>query len=124
MRFSNIHSWMSTEPLHWVARAMAIEVRSAGNAGHGPSWTLALYSPTSRWAMSCWSPGTIDVGAVELGPQAQAREDEPDHAQVLGLGVLDHELAAGDAGQRDEGADLDVVGPDVVGAAAQLVARR
>src|SRR6478735_8560788 len=58
MRFSNIHSWMSTEPLHWVASAIAIDVRSAGNAGHGPSWTLDLYSPTSRWATSCWSPGT------------------------------------------------------------------
>ena len=89
MRFSNIHSWMRTEPLHWVASAMAIEVRSAGNAGHGPSWTLALYSPTSRWATSCCSPGTMHVGAVELGAQPEALEDEADHPQVVGLGVLD-----------------------------------
>ena len=68
---------------------MAIEVRSAGKAGHGPSWTLALYSPTSRWATSCWLAGDDDVGAVELGAQAEALEDEADHAQVLGLGVLD-----------------------------------
>ena len=58
-RFSNIHSWMSTEPSHWVASATAIDVRSAGNAGHGPSWTLDLYSPTSREAISLWPPGTI-----------------------------------------------------------------
>src|SRR4051794_26549023 len=37
---------------------MAIDVRSAGNAGHGPSWTFAVNSPASRSAMSCWSPGT------------------------------------------------------------------
>ena len=65
--------------------------------------------------------GHDHVGAVELGAQAQAREDEADHAQVLGLGVLDRELAAGHAGQRDERADLDVVGADVVRAAAELV---
>src|SRR5919199_1430215 len=59
MRFSNIHSWTSTEPLHCVASATAIEVRSAGNAGHGPSWILALNSPTSRLVMRLWSPGTI-----------------------------------------------------------------
>ncbi len=58
MRFSNIHSWTRTEPLHCVASAIAIEVRSAGNAGHGPSWIFALNSPTSRWAMRLWSPGT------------------------------------------------------------------
>ena len=39
-RFSNIHSWMSTEPSDCVASATAIDVRSAGNAGQGPSWTL------------------------------------------------------------------------------------
>ena len=30
------------EPSAWVARATAIDVRSAGNAGQGPSWTLHL----------------------------------------------------------------------------------
>ena len=44
-RFSNIHSWMSIWPADWVASATAIDVRSAGNAGHGPSWTFAVYSP-------------------------------------------------------------------------------
>ena len=58
-RFSNIHSWMRIEPAHWVASATAIDVRSAGNAGHGPSWTLDLYSPRSRETTSVWSPGTM-----------------------------------------------------------------
>ena len=39
-RFSNIFSKISTEPSDWVASATAIDVRSAGNAGHGPSSTL------------------------------------------------------------------------------------
>ena len=39
-RFSNIFSKISTEPSDCVASATAIEVRSAGNAGHGPSSTL------------------------------------------------------------------------------------
>jgi hypothetical protein len=57
-RFSNIHSWMSTEPSDWVARARAMLVRSAGKAGHGPSCTLHSYSPTSFVTTSFWPPGT------------------------------------------------------------------
>ncbi len=41
-RFSNIHSWIITEPSAWVASASATLVRSAGNAGHGPSWTFGM----------------------------------------------------------------------------------
>jgi hypothetical protein len=40
MRDSNIFSWISTVPWHWVAVTSAIDVRSAGNAGQGPSSTL------------------------------------------------------------------------------------
>ena len=57
-RFSNIHSCTRIEPSAWVASATAIEVRSAGNAGHGPSWILLLYSPTSACTTSRWPPGT------------------------------------------------------------------
>ena len=39
-RFSNIFSKIRTEPSDWVASATAIDVRSAGNAGHGPSSIL------------------------------------------------------------------------------------
>ena len=36
-RFSNIFSKIRTDPSACVASATTIEVRSAGNAGHGPS---------------------------------------------------------------------------------------
>ena len=39
-RFSNIFSNIRTAPSDCVASATAIDVRSAGNAGHGPSSTL------------------------------------------------------------------------------------
>ena len=65
--------------------------------------------------------GHDDVVAVELGAQAEALEDEADHAQVARDRVADAQLAAGDAGERHEGADLDVVGPDRVVAAVQVL---
>src|SRR3954447_24583061 len=58
-RDSNIHSWTRTSPSLWVASATAIEVRSAGKAGHGPSWTLEVCSPMSRSTTSRWPPGTM-----------------------------------------------------------------
>ena len=61
-----------------------------------------------------------DVVAVELGAQAEAVEDEADHAQVVGDRVADAQLAAGHARERHERADLDVVGADRVIAAVQL----
>ena len=58
-RFSNIHSWIITEPWAWVASATATLVRSAGNAGHGPSCTFGVWSPLSLRITSSWLPGTI-----------------------------------------------------------------
>ena len=71
MRFSNIHSWMSAVPSHCVASATAIEVRSAGNAGHGPSWTVILCSPTSRAIASSCPPGTMTSlpSSLECSPR-------------------------------------------------------
>src|SRR3954451_11031997 len=97
MRFSNIHSWMSTWPADWVASAMAIDVRSAGNAGHGPARALAGHPPPARRPIldlggelarvalddQLLIAGHEDVGAVELGVQAEAVEDQTDHAQVV-----------------------------------------
>ena len=54
-------------------------------------------------------------GALQLRLHAEAGEDEPDHAQVIGRHVEHAQLAARHGGQRDERADLDVVGPDPVG---------
>ena len=84
MRDSNIHSWMSTEPSHCVASATAIEVRSAGNAGHGPSWTLRLVLADVALGDELLAAGDDHVVAVELGLQAEPLEDEPDHPQVVG----------------------------------------
>ena len=122
-RFSNIFSWISTSPSAWVASASAMLVRSAGNAGHGPSSIFETASPSSSRSRSFWSGGHDHVVAVELDPAAQPLEAEARHAQVVGHHVLDAQLAAGAGGQRDEAADLDVVGADrVVGAAELLLA--
>ncbi len=58
-RFSNIFSWIRTEPSDWLARASAMLVRSAGNAGQGPSSTFGVWSPSSLRIFSRWLPGTI-----------------------------------------------------------------
>ncbi len=73
-RFSNIHSWMSTEPEHCVASATAIDV-SRRERGQGPSCTFILCSPTSRLAMSCCSPGTTrsSPSATLCSPDARTR---------------------------------------------------
>ena len=49
-RFSNIFSKISTVPSACVATASAMLVRSAGNAGHGPSSIFGIASPTSSLA--------------------------------------------------------------------------
>ena len=59
--------------------------------------------------------------AVHLHPDAQARERQVDHAQILGPDVDDREVRAGDRAQADERGDLDVVRPDAEAAAAQPV---
>ena len=81
-RFSNIFSKIRTIPSAWVASARAIDVRSAGNAGHGPSSILEIASPASSRMRSFWSAGHHDVVAVELHPAAEALEHQAGHAQV------------------------------------------
>ena len=88
-RFSNIHSCTRIDPSACVASATAIEVRSAGNAGHGPSWIFHLYSPTSACTVSFCSARHEHVVAVQLAAQPQALEHQPDHPQVAGNRVLD-----------------------------------
>ena len=63
--------------------------------------------------------GDDDVGAVDLAAQPQPLEYQSDHPQIGRHGVLDDQLAAGDAGQRHERPDLDVIGSDRMRAAAQ-----
>jgi hypothetical protein len=59
------------------------------------------------------------VVAVELAAEPEAREHEPDHPHVVRHAARDPQLAAGDAGERHERGDLDVVGADGVLAAAE-----
>ena len=94
-RFSNIHSWISTEPSDWVASATATLVRSAGNAGQGPSMTFALVAAEVGLDDQPLPAGDDDVVAVELAVEAEAVEDEADHPQVVRDRVLDPQLAAG-----------------------------
>ena len=46
-RLSNIFSKISTVPRACVATVTAIDVRSAGNAGHGPSSIFGIWPPRS-----------------------------------------------------------------------------
>ncbi len=57
-RFSNIFSKTSTVPQACVATATAIEVRSAGKAGQGPSSIFGIWSPRSFWITSSCDGGT------------------------------------------------------------------
>ena len=122
-RFSNIFSWIRTRPSAWVAMASAMLVRSAGNAGQGPSSIFEIGVALVRLHAQVLAGRHDHVVAVELDPAAEPLEGEPGHAQVVGDAVPDAQLAAGAGGERDEAADLDVVGADrVVGAAELLLA--
>ena len=118
-RFSNIFSKISTVPVAWVATATAIDVRSAGNIGHGPSSIFGIWAFTSSTIRSVWPGGTRTELPVDLDRDPEPREGVPDRAQVLDRGVLDHDVAARDGGEADERRHLDVVGADAVGAAAE-----
>ena len=101
--------------------ASAMLVRSAGKAGQGPSSILETASPSSDLMRSFWSGRHHHVVAVDLDLAAEPLEAQPGHAQVVRHHVADAQLAAGAGGERDEAAHLDVVGPDRVVGAAQLL---
>ena len=79
----------SPSPAAWVASASATLVRSAGNAGHGPSCTLGVWSPLSLRITSSWLPGTITSAPRTSLRRPEPVEHEADHPQVLGDRVLD-----------------------------------
>ena len=112
-RFSNIHSWIED-------RALALggqRDRDRGEVGRErrPRAVLDLRLVLADVALrrsSFWPPGTSTSSPSSSVRRPRRCEDEADHPQVVGLGVLDAQLAAGDAGERHERADLDVVGAD------------
>ena len=65
-----------------------------------------------------------EVVAVDVADDAEALEAHERRAQVLDAGALDAELGAGDRGEADERADLDVVGADAMRRAAERRGRR
>ena len=114
-RLSKSFSWMRTVPAHWVARTSAMDVRSAGKPG--PRGVVDGGDRAARGRRT--RPGAGRPAPRARMPSicvssAEPREDEPDHAQVVGHHVEHAQLAARHGGQRDERADLDVVGPDPV----------
>ena len=74
-RFSNIFSKISTRPSDWVASASAMLVRSAGNAGQGPSSILETSRPRRPHPQPL-AGGHDHVVAVELDPAAEPVEDQ------------------------------------------------
>src|SRR3954447_12810281 len=62
-RVSNIFSNIRTVPNACVATVTAIEVRSDGNAGHGPSSIFGIAPPRSSCTINCWRAGTCTVSS-------------------------------------------------------------
>ena len=60
-RLSNIFSKMRIVPRACVATITAIDVRSAGNAGQGPSSIFGMAPPRSSWISRRWPGGTRTV---------------------------------------------------------------
>ena len=83
-RFSNIFSKISTEPSDCVASATR-DRREVGRE-RGPRAVLDLGLVAAGVARDdeLLAARDDDVVAVELGAQAEALEDEPDHPQVVG----------------------------------------
>ena len=108
-------------PVACVAATTAIEVRSAGNAGQMPLSIFGIWPPRSSTTPSVW-PGRHAQGRrshLELDPELPERRHDRD--QVVGLDVLDREVAAGHRGEGGEARDLDVLRADPVDAAAEPV---
>src|SRR6266550_1753630 len=99
-RFSNIFSNTSTVPQAWVATATAIDVRSAGNAGQGPSSIFGTWSPRSFWITSSWCGGT------------RSQSSPSSTSMPKRLNAVDSEVAVRDGCEADQAADLDVLGSD------------
>ena len=111
-RLSNIFSKIRTVPNAWVATVRAIDVRSAGNAGHGPVLDLRDVPAEVVLDDQLLARRDADRGAVDLRLDSEPAEGGQDRDQVVRVGVLDRHVARGHGGEADEARHLDVVGPD------------
>ena len=101
-RFSNIFSKMRIVPRACVATTTAIDVRSAGNAGQGPSSIFGIWPPRSSCDHELLAGGTCTV-VPSISTRTPSRsKTRQDRAAGRRLGVLDRDLAAGDRGEADE----------------------
>src|SRR5205809_1144391 len=66
-RDSNSFSNTSTSPSHCEATTMAMDMRSAGNAGHGPSSSLGTWPPRSGRMRRSWSASTTSFEPSRRG---------------------------------------------------------
>ena len=104
-----------------MATITAIEVRSAGNAGHGPVLDLRNLAAEVVEDHELLLGRYAHVRPVDLHVDAEALEGQQDPGEVLRLGVLDRDVPAADRRQADEAADLDVLGRQPPRAARELL---
>src|SRR6266550_4106404 len=77
-RDSNSFSNTSNRPSHWVATTMAMDMRSAGNAGHGPSSSFGTWPPRSGRMRRSWPASTIS-----LSPSSRGRTPSRSNASTV-----------------------------------------
>ena len=112
-RLSNIFSKISTVPNACVATVTAIDVRSAGNAGHGPSSIFGIVPPRSSSTTSCCRGGTrIVVPSISIS-HAERRERGQDRDRDRSARRPRSSMSPPVIAARPmKLADLDVVGAD------------
>jgi len=99
----------------------AIDVRSAGNAGHGPSSTFGIAPSKVVDDHELLVRRHADPVVTELDLDAQTAEHRQNRPEIVGNDSLDRDLATRHGGHADEAADLDVLGPDRVAAAEEAL---
>ncbi len=93
-RLSNIFSKMRISPFACVATISAMEVRSAGKAGHGPSSILGICAPRSLRITSSCPGGTRMLELVDLDVDAQPLERGQDRDEIVRPALVDGDVAA------------------------------
>ena len=110
-RFSNIFSWISTVP-RALRREHERDRREVGREAR-PRRVVDLRDRAVEVVAGSRAPASAARRSVVPSTRvshAEPREHQADHAQVVGHDLLDAQLAAGHRRDRDERADLDVVG--------------
>ena len=93
-RLSNIFSKTSTVPCACVATTTAIDVRSAGNAGHGPSSIFGICAAEVVLDHELLArAGRARSSSPTSTSNAEALERRQDRDQIARLDVLDREVA-------------------------------